>query len=346
MPASDSDIIDLAISTQKNLGPAEFRQIAQNLTEYEVAGYMLKRDKVTVSSGNGINRRLMLDFTETSRWTKLYEGDEVVIGDTLREINVPWRHMVTYYGWDRRELLMNRGESMLTNLMSVRRTSALLAQAELLENAYWSKPADSSDDRTMFGLFYWLVSSATTGFNGGNATGFSSGPGGLDASVDRNAKWRNYTAQFAAITKADLIQKMRRGHRLIGFKSPVPGGVNTAQTYRIYTGIENIEAIESLGESQNENLGKDIASMDGVMTFRGNPIVRIERLDSTYMSDRPLLFVNRDSQELEFLSGNVLRESEPDKVGGNHNLMAVFIDSTLNSLTMDRRRNAYFRYAA
>lgn len=346
MPFSDSQIQDLAISTQKALGPPTFRQIAQNLTHYEVAGYMLQRDRVVLQSGNGINERVMMDLSQGSAMSAMYEDDDVHVSDTMREINFPWRHLKTYYAWERREMLMNRGEARLTDLMSIRRTDAMLAQAELLEAQYWSKPTDSSDSRSLFGVFYWLVGNATRGFNGGNATGFSGGPGGLDASLSRNAKWMNYTAEFTNVTKPDLIFEMRRAKRKIGFKSPVPGGEQASLDYRIYTGIENIEGLESIGESQNENLGRDIASMDGQITFHGNPIVWVEKLDLANKSDRPMLFHNRDCMKIYFLAGDVLRESEPDKVSNNHNVMAVFIDSTLNVGCKDRRRNAYIRKAS
>ena len=348
MPASDAEIQDLAISTQKNLGPVGFYQIAQEMTNYEVGGYFLDASRIEVErgTGNGFHWNVMMDSQDNTRFTKLFEGDEVLSSDVMREANAPWRHMVTDYCWDRRAMLMNSGEAVLTNLIQIGRVSALLGQVKTVENTHWSKPADSSDDRTPWGLFTWLVSSATRGFNGGNAAGFSAGPGGLDASVDRNARWRNYTDRFSAITKADLVGDMRRAHREIDFQSPVPGGFQISRKYRIYTGIENLEGLEALGEAQNENLGKDIASMDGQITFRGNAIVRVNRLDAAYKSDRPVLFVNRDTIKIVVLSGNAMRESAPDKVGGAHNVMAVFIDTTYNYKMTDRRRNAYLSYAA
>ena len=43
----------------------------------------------------------------------------------------------------------------------------MIALAELVENAGWTKPASSSDETEPYGLTYWIVKNATTGFTGG-----------------------------------------------------------------------------------------------------------------------------------------------------------------------------------
>ena len=44
-----------------------------------------------------------------------------------------------------------------------------------------------------FGVLYWLVYNASTGFNGGNPTGFSAGAGNLDSTPDLlgSRQWRH-----------------------------------------------------------------------------------------------------------------------------------------------------------
>jgi hypothetical protein len=333
---SDSALLDLSKSTLDELGPPKFVQVAQKIQDYEAVERLLRKDRVQFDSGKAVSRRLMVTQSGNARHVGLYAKDTVIVGDVLAEINLPWKHTMAYYAWERREILMNRGKSKIVGLMDSRRADGMLGLIELMEEACWTKPDDSDDTDPPFGLPYWIVKNASTGFNGGNPAGFSSGPGGLV-----NDNFKNYTFQYAAMTKADAIKKMRTGYRKIGFKSPrnIPDyRRGRGNRYRLYVNEETISTMEEVGEAQNENLGRDLAPMDDTMAFKRNPIVWVPYLDVD--TTNPIYMIDMSTFFPIFLSGDWLRETEPKFVYDSHNCLVVFIDLTWQLMCLNRRANA------
>ena len=101
-----------------------------------------------------------------------------------------------------------------------------------------------------------------------------------------------------------------------------------------------MSGIEDLGEAQNENLGKDIASMDGVMVFKRNPVIYVPKLDDNTDQTDPVYMLNMSTFYPVCLKGDYLRETEPEKAPNQHNVFVIHVDLTWNVLCDDRRRNA------
>jgi hypothetical protein len=209
---------------------------------------------------------------------------------------------------------------------------------EELETRAWSAPSSSSDTLLPYGIPYYVVKNASTGFNGGAASGHTTVAG---VSLTDSPTFKNYTFQYTSPTKADLIKKMRTMHRKIRFKSPVDvedyrGG--KGERYRLYMNETSFSAMEDLGEAQNENLGRDVASIDGFsMAFRGNPMRWIPQLDSD--TTNPIYMIDHSTFMPVCLKGDYLRESGAKPRSGQHNAYEVFVDLTYNYLCFDRRRN-------
>lgn len=334
------DIADLVATTLRDLGPLRFQQIAQNLQYYEVFSKWFKKDKVVFDSGIGIQRTLMnaLDST-SSKHVGLMDTDQVNIPDVLDQLQIPWRHAQTSWALIyQTDILMNRGKSLILNVIKPRRAAALLGLVEELEERAWGAAPASTDKLLPYSIQYWLVENATTGFNGGAPSGHTT-VGGV--SLTDSPTFKNYTADYNANTKGDLIKKLRTAHRKIRFKSPVTiqdyrGGVG--DRYRLYVNENTISGFEDIGESQNENLGRDLASMDGTITFRRHPIIWVPKLDAR--TDDPVYMVDHSTFYPVCLRGDYLRESDATKAPNQHNVYQVFIDLTYNYLCVDRRRNA------
>lgn len=334
MALQASEIKDLVKGTLNKLGRLRFNQIATRLQNYEAMGRIMKRQKVGFDSGKGITRSLMVDHSNAARNVGLYEEDVVNVGDVLQRVEIPWRHTTTNYAFDRRELKMNKGSQRIVNLMKVRRTDGMLALIELMEDNFWGKPEDSSDDKTPFGVPYWLVKNSSTGFNGGAPSGFSDGAGGFT-----HDRWKNFTGTYDNVTKDDLIRLMRKAHRQTRWKAPVdvPDFRRGAgQRFRFYLNEAVIEKMEELGEAQNENLGRDLASMDNQIVFKNHPLVWVPKLDDD--SDNPIYGLDYAWLQPVFLEGEYLHEEEPEKQSGQHTVYVVHIDLTWNLLCTDRRR--------
>lgn len=335
-----ADIADLVAGTLRDLGPLRFQQIAQNLQYYEVFSKWFKKDKVAFDSGYGIQKTLMnkLSTSGTSH-VGLLDTDQVNIPDVLDQLTVPWRHVQTNWALIyQTDILMNRGKSLILNVVKPRRANALISLVEELEDRAWGDAPGTTDKLLPYSIQYWIVENATTGFNGGTP-GSHSTVAGVDLTETPNFK--NYTALYTSVTKGDLVKKLRTAHRKIRFVSPVTvddyrGG--SGDRYRLYVNESTISSLEDLGESQNENLGRDVASMDGQMTFRRHPIVWIPKLDSR--SDNPVYMIDHSTFYPVCLKGDYLRESQADKAPNQHNVFQVFIDLTYNYICVDRRRNA------
>jgi len=264
----------------------------------------------------------------------MYERDDVNVQDLLTQMNVPWRHAEAFWVFERREVLMNRGQSLVVNIIEPRRVAARLDLVEELEEKAWACPA-ATDEISPYGIPYWIVKNATTGFTGGNPIGHAS-TGGIDRSSNTN--FRNYSLTYSAVTKADLIKKMRTMHRKVNWRSPVDlqDYRRNGQGYVVYVNESTMSALEDVGESQNENLGRDIATIDESLTFRRHPIRWVPTLDSD--TSNPLYFIDHSVFYAIVLKGDYLYEHRPKPAPFSHNAYVVWTDLSYNYVCVDPRR--------
>ena len=336
------DIVDLTKATLRDLGPAKFSQIAQSLTRYEIFTKWFKKDKLVVDGGYGIQRNLMTRLPDAASHVGLNDEDSTTIADLMEQIQVPWKYARTSWGFHYNEVLDNRGKALVFNVFEPRRAGALLALIEEIETKAWSAPA-STTTRDPYGIPYWIVKNATTGFNGGYPSGHTA-LAGLD--LTDAANFKNYTAQYTNVTKGDLVKKMRTGKRATNFISPI--SINeyrgsTGSNYRYYTNEAVISTFEELGEAQNENLGRDLASMDGTMTFHSNPIIYVPQLDSD--TQNPVYQLDHTTFMPVAKKGNWMRESDVIRDPKKSDWFYIPVNVAYNYLCIDRRRNAVYATA-
>lgn len=351
------DILDLVKGTLLDLGPNSFQQIAQTLQNYQVMGSWLKKDRVTFDSGRGIQKNLMDRVNRRARHLGLMETDGAVLPDLMSQLNIPWRHAQTDYPIVyQTDILMNRGKALVFNVLKPRRAGCMIDLADELEAKAWTCPT-AANDVDPYGVPYYVVYNATTGFTGGLPSDHTT-VAGINLTNTRNFK--NYSVNMTALTKADGIKKMRKLHRAIDWISPVgvPDYSGPTRDLRIYTNDNNISDFEDLGEAQNENLGRDVAPMTagsrkgamglstngaGDILFRKMPIEHVRQMDDTSVFSPgctdPIYFIDHSTFTPVVLKGDFLRESDVEKVPGQHNVFRVFIDLTYNYLCFDRRRN-------
>ncbi len=337
MPAlTADDILDLVKGTLRHLGRPKFEQIAQTLQRYEVFPKWFKKDKATFDHGIGIQRSLMTRLSTAARHVGFTAVLQHNIEDLIEQMYVPWRHAETHWSYIFQETLMNRGEALIFNILKPRRVGAMLALVDILEAGAWSAPASSSDKTEPFGIPYWVVKNATAGFNGGAPSGHTT-VAGIDLTA--NPTFKNYTFQYTNPTKADLVTKLRKMHRKLDWKAPVSSpDLSKGMDQRNYVNETLIASIEDIGEAQNENLGRDIASMDGGrMTFRRDPIIPIVYLDAD--TTNPWYMIDHATFMPVFLSGDYLREDGPDKNPNQRNVYTTLVNLTYNYVCHNRRRN-------
>lgn len=340
MALTAKDIPDMVAATLDDLGRMKFQQIAQDLVSYEVFTKWFRQDKVMFSDGIGIQRTLMSRLSGNASHVGLTHVDNTNTNDILDQLNVPWRHAQTFWSFSYQMGLMNRGASLVVDVVQPRRADAMICLARELEDKAWASPT-ATNKTDPYGLPYWIVKNSSTGFNGGYPSGHST-VGGVSF-VD-SPNFKNYTGQYVTVSKANLIKMMRTAHRKCNFVSPVD--INDYRSgngsrYRLYMNEATISNFEDVGEAQNENLGRDVASIDGMsMAFRGNPMRYIAKLDED--TTNPVYGVDHAVFYPVCLRGDFLRESGPIMAPSQHNWWNVFVDLTYNYICLDRRRNFVF----
>lgn len=292
---SDKDILDLLATTRVHEEKNLFIDISQELHEYIVVPYLLttKGGLIIKDSGVGIEQTLMTDTGGRSRWISETEEDQVTIIDHLKKMKIDLCLLTDSLAYFRSEILDNRGEDRINNVFKPRERAMYLRIAQTVEENFFTEPI-ADDDLTPWGLKYAVVKNPTAGFNGGYPAGFTRI---FNVNLTQCPTFKNYTASYAVVSKPDLITKMRRAHRKTKWVSPRKDAHfegDTALSRRIILCNENtLEALENIGEAQNENLGRDIAPFtagqgnwglkkdgDGDLVFKRNPIIYAEPLDN------------------------------------------------------------------
>lgn len=334
-----SDIDDAVLLTQNRLVKrGAFVDMQTDLTDHIAVREMWKSHRKEFIGGENWEFEVQMDHNHSAKAVGLYETDGSSINDTMKKGEVPPRHVNAHYLYDLREKAFQRGGVAIVDLVKTRYTAMIISFYELLEDFLWSKPTDSSDEKTPYGLAYWVVKNATEGFNGGNPSGFTDGRAGI--STGDYARFANWTAQYAAVTKEDLVRKMRKAHRKTQFRSPVSHSTPVLGGMRngIYTGDTVIGILEELLEDQNMNLGNDIASKDGKTLFKSTPITYAPKLDDD--SSDPIYMLDWKWLAIGIMAGWAENLTAPYMVAGKHNVRRVDLDASLNMICTDPRHQA------
>ena len=339
MALTFSEIDDAVLLTQENLiKQGAFVDLQTDLQDHVAVREMWKGRKKKFDGGDPWQFQVQVDHNHTAKAVGLYESDTSVLTDTMVQGEVSVRHVNAHYIYDQRERAFQRGGKAIVDLVYTRYVAMMVSLFEYMETILWSKPTDSTDTKTPFGMAYWVVKNASEGFNGGDPSGFASGAAGI--ATGTHARWKNYTAQYVSITKEDLIRKMRRAHRKTQFRSPVSHSQPELGSMKngVYTNDSVIGIMEELLEAQNMNLGNDLASKDGRTLFKGTPVQYVPKLDSD--TQNPIYLLDWKWLAIGVLAGWENNLLPPYMVPGKHTVRRVDLDCSMNMACTNRRKQA------
>lgn len=338
----------LVNSVQSHYGKNKVTDIASDLQDYVVMDKLLKEHKVVYSGGKDYKFNVTATLGGNSRHIGLFDTDNVSVSDSVAQGTVPWKFTQTSYAFDIKEEAINSGDpEQIVDHIRLRRDREIAGMAELMETDFWTNSATSSaSNKIPFGLPYWVckVASGYTaianhGFIGSDPSGFTAGAAGL--AVADYPNWQNYAGNYTNVSKADLVKMMRRAASKCKFKSPIkhPSYDTTgrADKYQIYVNLETKEAFEDVGEAQNDNLGRDIASMDDTITFRKNPIVWIPYLDSD--ASDPVYMINWGMFHIACMKNFMMKENTKPAPMQN-DVVQTFVEVSWNTACENRRAHA------
>ena len=348
MPAIEA-IADLVAGTLKDLGRFKWTELMFPLTNYPGFTQLLKQKRLALNSGYAMQWNLQLDTNNGATPVGLNEVDNVNIVDTMGSATEPIRNVTNNWAIDEREITANSGEAQVFDLVKSRRAACWGDLVKKIEGYIWGCPL-STDAKTPRGLLYYIAkdtSSATGAFTSGLPVTFAQASSGFTtiAGVDPavTTQWQNWAGAYTNVSKTDLIRNMRQAMVKTDFECPIDvPEYTTAPDYGIYTDYGVLQTIEELLEAQNQNLGKDVASMDGVATFRRHPIRYVPTLDSHTKS--PVIGVNWGACKFRYLKGEFFRE-EMRKAPLQHRTVQHFVDLTYGLQMYDRRRQWIFQTA-
>jgi hypothetical protein len=327
---------DLVAATLRDLGRGRFTEIATDLQVHTAMRNLLKKNRVVFQSGVGAQWDVMVNHNQSAANVGIGSSDSVNIVDTLIQAQVDWRGTTANYGIFGQEPAMNREPARIVDLIKARRIACMISLAELMEGNFWGPPPQSTDVLTPYGVNYWIVKNATEGFNGATPTGYTT-VGNINPTT--YPRWQNWTYQYTAVSRDDLIRHWRKAATFTNFQPPVDGipTFDTGDIYGFYTNYGVIGPLEEALESQNDNLGEDVASQDGRTLFRRVPVTWVPKLEAD--TTNPVYGIDWGVFKTMVLSGWWLKETFIPHYPGQHRDSAVFVDCFYNWLCRDRRRN-------
>jgi len=334
IPANQID--DLVLETQNKLiKRGAFVDMQTDLTDHVAVREMWKKKRKQFVGGVNWEFAIQMDHNHSARTVGMYEQDGSSINDTMKNGEVGPRHVNAHYLYDMHEKAFQRGGLAIVDLIKTKYVGMMVSFYELMETLLWSKPSDVSDDKSPYGIAYWVVKNATEGFNGGNPAGFPSGRAGIDSAT--YTRFKNWTAQYVSVSAEDLVRKMRKAHRNSKFRSPVSHSTPSVQMGNgIYVGDTVIGLLEELLEKRNMNLGNDLASKDGRTMFKSTPVTYAPKLDAD--STDPIYMLDWKWLAVGVMAGWAENLTAPYMVPGKHNVRRVDLDASMNMVCTDPRR--------
>lgn len=333
---------DLVQTTLRFLNKPNFTEIATPLQKHTAMKHLLRKKSIELASGYGIQWDVMVAESGAAAFVGLGASDNVNDVDVMTQATADWRNATTNYAIIGQVLSMNMEPARIVDYVRVKRVAAMLSLVELMENMFWGPPVASTDNLTPWGVNTWIVKNATQGFNGGAPSGFTTI--GLNPTTYPN--WNNYTDIYTAVSQDDLVRRLRKAATFTDWEPPVDGMplISTEQDYGAYTNYGVIGPMEEILMSQNDNLGPDIASQDGKVTFRRTPMNWVPKLEAD--TTNPVYLIPWGDFRVYILKGWWLKETHIENYPGQHTISAHFMDATLQPVMVNRRTAAVVATAA
>lgn len=329
-----ADLVELQVRDYER---TDYVSLLTDIQDHPAAKALLKKTRMSRdgAQAEGVYWKLRMKTAASWRHVTPTTPDAATITNDFVGMSAPWRKVEVGYAFLEEEIDFNMSPNQIVNLVKAREAGCDFDFIEGLEVDFWNFPL-ASDALAFYSLPYWCVKNATTGFNGGIPSGYTT-VGGLSPTTYPRLK--NYTAQYVDVTLDDFVAKARDMVDLTYFKPPVAGvpdlGQISGPSKSFYTTLSVRKKFADVADSRNDNLGPDVATMDGRVMFRGAEIVWVPALDAD--TTNPFYQIPWDVFKMMVKPGWWQKRTMLKPYPGQRNQVAVFKDSYLNFACFNRR---------
>lgn len=345
MALAPEDINDLVNSTLESVyKQGKWTDLSQTKQHKTISDRFFKGDKMQLASGPTLTFPVQTAAHSNTRYSGLYDDDTFGHGNAVKRGSINFSTVTNNYEFDVNEPeFLSDNPKVVVDYIDMRIHGAIEGWFDFLEDKFWTAPASpnvGADALTpLMGVPLWLQKSATTGFNGGDPSGWAAGAGNI-LTTDVSG-WKNYTFTFGGINRDDFVAKARTA---LAFCKFMPAHsyaqANSDPRYVLYTTKVVEEGCAKYLDNRNDNIGKDMSGISAPM-FQGYPIVWVPALTHSdqvaYDSTNPVYGVNWNSFKMAYTKA--LQMSPVEKKAGQHNVRVGFMDMNLQLFCNDRRSN-------
>jgi len=344
MPILPADATDLTTITLAELGKKDtFTQLATERQKYPGVTSLLQQKRTKVQAGWRVEFRAMTGTSSQARRRRVLDVDSPNYHEVMTSGQVDWRLYGTDYAVPQEFIDMNADPAGIVDIVLEQKIAGDTALMDLLEEDIWTAPA-ATTDLSFGGIPFWFQkASGTPSFQGGDPSGFTSGAAGIAvADVDN---WKNWTGQYTDVSRSDLVKKIKEALDKTMFQPPVPTpeyGASNLSDYGLYTNYGPFDGLRTIAENQNDRLGTDLDSMNGVYRMRNIPVTWVPKLDDD--TANPVYGINWTKTAFRFLRNWFFKKSPVMMAPWSHTTDVQYTDLIVTLICYDRRQGGWVLY--
>lgn len=267
--------------------------ISMEYTDYFFADFIRmssNKGKMRARGGPELSHKLQVNNGNSFRFSEMYAEESADAVDMSKSVSVPWTKAVVSMAYDIHEKELQQGKEQIIDTIVMRAHAMHNDYFEGMEPAMWQFPSSPDQERLpYYGIPYWVVkdTSSDGGFLGGNPAGHPLGAGGLSSTT--YPRWRNWAFGYNAVSRGDLVHKIRKACNKTHFRSPHKHPSLIDKTKKTpnahYTTEHVLYETEKLAETRNDNLGNDVVRYSDNVLIAGAPVIDVPYLSENDSSN-------------------------------------------------------------
>ena len=356
---------DLLLSYWPNIGKNAWTDLSTDLQEFVFYAMVNDSGKVDKEGGPTFGWNCSGTFNDNFESFLPFQTDKPSGKDTMFRATRGYWHGRSNYPMDEDVVAMyESAPDKIFDMVLQGDSQAKMALANGVETRFLYLPSTNANSPEQFcGIPYWIaygtgtnVDSTTGGFWGANPTGFND-CAGIDATgAGGRTRWCNYCDTYVAISKDDLVTRLRRGAYKTHFTSPLvpkPADYSKPKTRFYYAPFTICDGLAIFSEQQNDNLGKELAPYNSV-TINGNAFIPVPSMDPEQSppyaigTTGPILGIDWSEFRIATFRdpANVVTREQPVRMGDAHSVWVNWYKISAQLKCTNRRKQQLYATGA